>query len=199
MTRTRTPSSAPSTRTSSSAARRRNTRRSWPVIAGVVAAVGFAVLIAASVVAADRPEFDASLPNPMGGPAREAPGAVSGTVSFGGLEVTGAEVAMGDVALDITYVPSWEITNPTGDHLDFAVGVPQVREGCCPGPVYVDGELTQAGQTFTVAPGGRALLQFPLQMHRGMGGPHHLTLPLAVGDDVTEVHVTGDFTARAPA
>lgn len=199
MTRTRTPSHATRTRTSPSTTRRRSKRGTLPLIALLVGAVGFAVLIAISVTATDRPEFDASLPNPMGGPARDAPGEVSGAVSFGGLEVAGTEVAMGEVALDITYVPAWEVTNPTDDHLAFAVGVPQVLEGCCPGPVYVDGELTQAGQTFTVPPGGTALLQFPLQMHRGMGGQHHLTLPLAAGDETTAVHVTGDFTASAPA
>jgi hypothetical protein len=126
-----------------------------------------------------------------------APGDATGQISFGGLEVAGAEVAMGDVALEVTYVPAWEVTNPTGGEVMFAVGMPEVVEGCCPGPIYVDGELIQIGQPFTVQPGGSALVQFPLQMHRGMDGPHHLTLPLAAGGEVADVHVIGNFTPRA--
>ena len=62
------------------------------------------------------------------------------------------------------------------------------------------GELTQAGQELTVAPGGELLLQFPLQMHPGMDGPHHLAIPLVFrGEPRAAVHVTGDFTASAPA
>ena len=64
--------------------------------------------------------------------------------------------------------------------------------------MYADGELTQAGQELTVPPGDELLLQFPLQMHPGMDGPHHLTIPLASGDEQTALHVTGDFTATAP-
>lgn len=148
---------------------------------------------------AEPSSFDASLPNPMGGPARTAPGTVSGDLVLAGLEVRGSEVQMGDVALGITYVPGWEVTNPTDEPVSFAVGQPQVLEGCCPGPVYADGELTGAGQELTVAPGETLLLQFPLQMHPGMDGPHHLALPLAAGEEVGALHVTGNFTADASA
>jgi hypothetical protein len=72
-----------------------------------------------------------------------------------------------------------------------------VLEGCCPGPVYADGELTQVGQELTVPAGGAVLLQFPLQMHAGMDGPHHLAIPLVSGDDQALVHVTGNFTPSA--
>ena len=34
-------------------------------------------------------------------------------------------------------------------------------------------------------------------MHSGTDGPRHLTVPLQVEHDVTEVHVTGDVTATA--
>lgn len=142
--------------------------------------------------------FDDTLPNPMGGPARTAPGQADGDLLLAGLEIEGADVAMGEVALGVTYVPGWEVSNPTDTAVTFLVGQPQVLEGCCPGPVYADGELTEAGQELTVAPGGELLLQFPLQMHPGMDGPHHLVIPLASGDEQTAVHVSGDFTASAP-
>lgn len=140
--------------------------------------------------------FAAALPNPMGGPARAAPGDASHDISFAGLLVQGSQVAMGEVELGVTYVPGWEITNPTGAAVTFTVGQPQVLEGCCPGPIYADGELTAAGQQLTVPAGATLVLQFPLQMHPGMDGPHHFTVPLASGDEVTAVHVVGDFIAR---
>jgi hypothetical protein len=141
--------------------------------------------------------YDASLPNPMGGPAREAPGDATGSVEVAGLTVEGATVAMGDVPLGVTVVPAWDVTNPTDAPVTVRAGQPQVLEGCCPGPVYADGELTQTGQELTVPAGGSVSLQFPLQMHPGMDGPHHLRLPIAVGDDTAGLDVTGNFTATA--
>lgn len=172
---------------------------SAPLIAAVVAVVGFAVLVAASVTPTDRGVFDASLPNPMGGLARTAPGEVTGKVQLAGLHIVGAEVAMGEVALGVTYVPGWEVTNPTDREVAFTAGRPLVFEGCCPGPIYVDGELTQADQRFAVPPGGSVLVQFPLQMHRGMDGPHHLAVPLLADGEQAAVHVTGNFTPTASA
>ncbi|MDX1619448.1 MAG: hypothetical protein R3320_00555 [Nitriliruptorales bacterium] len=166
----------------------------------VAIAIGAFLLFATMVtITAPRPEspFDASLPNPMGGPARTAPGDASGVISLGDLTIDGAEIAMGDVGLGVTFVPDWEISNPTGEAITITVGQPQVIEGCCPGPVYADGELTQAGQELTVPARGMVRLQFPLQMHPGMDGPHHLTIPLTSGDQQTAVHVTGNFTALA--
>ena len=60
--------------------------------------------------------------------------------------------------------------------------------------MYADGELTQAGQRFIVPPGGAVLLQFPLQMHPGMDGPHHLVIPLEADGQQAVVQVTGNFT-----
>jgi hypothetical protein len=188
------------TRPSSEALTRRDRRitRGLTVVGVLIA--GF--LLYATIVALSAPResrFDARLPNPMGGPARTAPGDASGEIFLGGLQVAGADVAMGDVALGVTYVPGWEVTNPTDTAVSFLVGQPQVLEGCCPGPVYADGQLIQAGQELTVPPGDQLLLQFPLQMHVGMDGPHHLAVPLASGDEQTALHVTGNFTASAPA
>lgn len=147
----------------------------------------------------EDPELEASLPNPMGGAARTAPGQASGSVSLAGLEIDGVEVAMGDVALGVTYVPGWEVTNPTSAPLTIAAGQPQVLEGCCPGPVYADGELVQVGEQLTVPPDGSVLLQFPLQMHAGMDGLHHLAVPLLADGEEAAVHVTGNFTSSASA
>lgn len=157
----------------------------------------FAVLVANILSPPERDVvYDASLPNPMGGPATTAPGQVAGEISFGGLTVAGVELEMGDVALGVTYVPSWEVVNTTAEVVEVEIGMPQVVEGCCPGPIYADGELTQVGQRVAVPAGGSVELQFPLQMHAGMDGPHHLVLPLATPDDEGVLHVSGNFTAR---
>jgi hypothetical protein len=176
-------------------------RMTWLLllVAGLLGALAFSVTIAVSATPATETGSDVSLPNPMGGEAVPAPGDASGQVSFAGLEIADAEVSMGDVALGVTYVPGWEVSNPTDRELSFTAGQPQVVEGCCPGPVYADGELTQASQQFTVPPDGSVLLQFPLQMHPGMDGPHHLAIPLLAGSEEAAVHVTGNFTATAPA
>lgn len=165
---------------------------------GVLVAAFLVYSLAVTLPTAQESRFDESLPNPMGGLAREAPGETLGTVALANLQIAGADVQMGDVALGVTYVPGWRVTNATGAAVSFVVGQPQVLEGCCPGPIYAEGELTEAGQVLTVPPGGELLLQFPLQMHAGMDGPHHLAIPLASGDEQTALHVTGNFTAAAP-
>lgn len=179
--------------------RRARTRGRLPLVLAAVLAVGFSVLVAVSVTTADRSAFDDALPNPMGGAARTAPGEATGELELAGLRIGGAEVAMGEIGLGVTYVPEWEVANPTDREVVFTAGQPQVLEGCCPGPIYVDGELTHAGQGFAVPPGGAVVLQFPLQMHRGMDGPHHLSVPLLAEGQEAAVHVTGNFTPRASA
>lgn len=164
------------------------------ILAGGIVLVVLTVMIAAGVAERDgAAPFDTSLPNPMGGPAMEAPGPASGRLALGGLVVDGVEVAMGDVALGVTYVPAWHVTNPTDAAIALEVGQPQVLEGCCPGPVYADGALTHAGQDLMVPAGGSVHLQFPLQMHPGMDGQHHLALPLRAAGATDALHVTGNF------
>ena len=177
-------------------------RREQRIMRGLAAAgVSIAAfLVYALVVSFATPResrFDDTLPNPMGGPAHTAPGEATGEADLAGLTIAGVDVAMGEVALGVTYVPGWTVTNPTDTTVTFIVGQPEVIEGCCPGPVYADGELTQAGQELTVGPGDELLLQFPLQMHPGMDGPHHLAIPLVSGDEQAAMHVTGNFTASA--
>lgn len=139
--------------------------------------------------------YDDSLPNPMGGLARTAPGETSGEVELAGLRIDGAEVAMGEVELGITYVPQWTVTNPTDETVTFTTAMPQVLEGCCPGPVYASEQLVEAGDPVEVPPDGSVELSFPLQMHDGMGGWHHLTVPLVTpdGQEMVDLQVTADF------
>lgn len=174
-----------------------------PRLAALLGVVALAVVVAVSATSgagtATVAASDPSLPNPMGGPALPAPGTAAGEASLAGLQITGSQVAMGDIALGVTYVPAWEVSNPTASELSFTAGQPQVLEGCCPGPVYVEGELTQAGQTLTVPAGGSVLVQFPLQMHPGMDGPHHLAIPLQAGSEQAALQVTGNFTASVTA
>ena len=179
--------------------------RTETIVTRAAAAVGVllaAFLVYAAVATFTAPQasrFDDTLPNPMGGPARTAPGTATEDLAFAGLEVKGSQVEMGEVALGVTYVPAWEVVNPTDEAVAIVVGQPQVLEGCCPGPIYADGELTEASQELTVGAGESVLLQFPLQMHPGMDGPHHLAVPLAAGDGQAALHVRGDFTADARA
>lgn len=142
---------------------------------------------------------DDSLPSPMGGTAQTAPGEVSGSTTVGPLEIADSEVAMGPVPLDVTFVPSWTVTNPTGQPVGVTVGQPQVIEGCCPGPVIVDDAEVLPGDEVVVPANGSVEVYFPLQMHEGMDGVHHLAIPLGTpdGEELTAVEVTGDFTADA--
>lgn len=168
----------------------------------LVAVIAVAVAAGVAVLAVNGPvpdgpgyAHDPSLPNPMGGPAIAAPGTASGSLSFAGLEVDGVEVAMGRVPLGVTVVPAWEVTNPTDEDVTVSAAQPQVVEGCCPGPVYADGVIVGPDELVTIPARGSVLVEFPLQMHPGMDGPHHLQLPLLAGDEVGLLHVIGDFTA----
>jgi hypothetical protein len=169
----------------------------WFGAAFLVVAFMTSVALAAVSERQSAAPFDADLPNPMGGPARAAPGDSSGEIVLAGLRIRGADVAMGQVPLGVTLVPTWEVENPTADPIGFEVWEPEVIEGCCPGPIYVDGQLTRIGEPLEVPPRGSVRLQFPLQMHPGMDGPHHLAIPVTSGDDAAIVQVTGDFTAGA--
>lgn len=200
-TRTRsTPPSRPRSRPRSRAAREERLARrlQWATRAvGAVVAV-LVVALAVALAGQDRsPEPTLDLPNPMGGEAVAAPYATGQPVELGDLQVEASEVQLGDVPLNVTVVSRWQVANPTDAPVAFTVGQPRVHEGCCPGPVYVDGDEVAAGGSVTVAPGTEVIVQFPLQMHPGMDGPHHLTVPLEAGGAVADLHVTGNFTATA--
>ena len=182
--------------------RSNNNQRRLRLAYGTFAVLGV-VLVGVLAFALPQPgepgPYDASLPSPMGGPAATAPGEATGTVSLAGLEIQGSHVAMGEVPLDVTVVPAWTVHNPTSQAVEFTAGMPQVLEGCCPGPVIADGRELAPGDTVAVPASGSVHLEFPLQMHDGMGGYHHLALPIATpdGEQVTALEVTGDFLADA--
>ncbi len=184
----------------SRAARQRAVERRIAVATRALTAVVavLAVVLVVVLVTRDAPPTPTlDLPNPMGGPVQAAPDATGQSVALGGLQVVAPDVTMGDVPLNTTVVPQWEVDNPTGAPVTVVVGQPRVLEGCCPGPVYLGDEQVPAGGTVTIGAGDRVTVQFPLQMHPGMDGPHHLTVPLEVDGAVTELHVTGNFTSTA--
>ena len=118
------------------------------------------------------------------------------TLPFVGFELPKAMFWIGIVYILFATVVAFWIGRPIIT-LSFTLGQPQVLEGCCPGPVYVDDELVPVGGVVTVASGASVTVQFSLQMHPGMDGPHHLTVPVQAGSVSTQLHVTGNFTAQA--
>ena len=127
---------------------------------------------------------------PMGGEIVETPGTVSGTASAGGVEVANANYEMGPVPMNVTVVPKWTLRNTSDTAVSLDAPHAEVVEGCCPGTPKLSAQ--------TLAPGAAADLEFPLQMHDGMGGPHHFILhvPVRTVDgsvDFLELNVTGDF------
>lgn len=179
-------------------------RLRWTVRLGTGLVAVLAVLLVVTVLADRRGSdpvigatTDVALPNPTGGPARVAPVATGAPVSFGGLQVEAPDTHMGDVPLNVTVVPHWIVSNPTGTDATLTVGQPRILEGCCPGPVYVDGKQIAPGSTVTVPAHDQVFVQFPLQMHPGMDGPHHLTVPLSAQGEHAQLHVTGNFTSTA--
>jgi hypothetical protein len=124
---------------------------------------------------------------PMGGLMYEGNMHASGVATAAGLQVDGAEVAMGHVPNDVTVVPEWTITNTTDHPVTLGEPHASVIEGCCPGPL----ELTVA----TLAPGESTQLTFPLQMHDGMDGPHDFDIhvPVLGTDEYLTLGVIGTF------
>lgn len=124
---------------------------------------------------------------PMGGLMYEGNMQASGVATAAGLQVDGAEVAMGHVPNDVTVVPEWTITNTTDRPVTLGDPHASVIEGCCPGPL----ELT----AITLAPGESTQLTFPLQMHDGMDGPHDFDIhvPVLGTDEYLTLGVTGTF------
>lgn len=112
----------------------------------------------------------------------------SGVTSSGPIEVVGSTIAMGDVPLDVTVVPTWTLTNTGTEPVELFEPHASVIEGCCAGPL-------QLGAT-TLSPGESTDLAFPLQMHPGMDGPHEFLVHVPLdptGTQVLELEVTGDF------
>ena len=175
------------------ASRRRATvRRRWTIaaIATAAAVVGTGALVAGQF---DEPSQAAPRPtgevNAMGMPVVETPGTGSDPTASGTVEVDHGLWQLGTVPLNTAVRPQWQLTN-TGDR-PVVIGEPrpEVREGCCPGPIVLS--------TQTIPPGGTATLAFELSMHPGMDGWHDIAIhvPLTSGADenVLTLEVTGDF------
>lgn len=156
-------------------------------IAGWLWAVGAVTLLLSAVAIITVRASQPPTTGPMGGVVYTPESEASGVAALEGLVVHGADIDLGEIPLNVTVIPEWTITN-TGDQM-VRLGEPHasVREGCCPGPLELTGT--------SLAPGESARLAFPLQMHPGMGGPHHfeIHLPIADGDEYLTLKVTGHF------
>ena len=129
--------------------------------------------------------------NAMGFPVVTTPGSASGTATAAGLEVVGANWALGHVPLSVAVRPMWVLRNTTGGTITLGTPQAEVRQGCCPGPFDLS--------TTTLAPGGEATLTFELSMHEGMDGYHDMGVYVPVtgpdGGETLVLSVTGDFSA----
>lgn len=128
--------------------------------------------------------------NAMGLPVVETPGRASGLASAGGVEVRGADWAMGEVPLEVAVRPSWTLVNTSERTVALGEPHPEIRAGCCPGPF--------AFGSRTLPPGGSTTMTFELSMHPGMDGWHDFVVHVPVvpeggGEELLELAVSGDF------
>ena len=165
----------------------------------VVPVVLVAVLATAALIAlgTSEPAEDAGARlvatgeiNEMGMPVIQTPGATSGLSSAGGVEVTGATWAMGQVPLEVAVRPSWTLVNTSGEAVSLGEPHPEIRAGCCPGAFTIGDER--------LAPGESTTLTFELSMHPGMDGWHDIAVHVPVlssagVQELLELVVTGDF------
>lgn len=177
---------------------RRRTRRRRIAIAAASAVAATAAVTGVIVnqrddqtdalVAADEPTPTGEF-NAMGMPVIETPGTGTNPISIGTLEADHGTWELGTVPLDVAVRPEWHLRN-TGDE-PVVIGDPQpeVRQGCCPGPIALS--------TRTIPPGGEATIAFELSMHPGMDGWHDIAIHVPVSngadDQVLTLDVTGHF------
>jgi hypothetical protein len=167
--------------------------------APAVATAGVLVIVAAIVAMAiiTRPDTGGLVPtgetNAMGMPVVAVPGEATGVATAGGVEVEGANWALGTVPLNVSVQPTWTLRNTGVDTVTFGDPHPEVREGCCPGPLTLGADR--------LAPGAATTLTFDLSMHEGMDGWHDIAVhvPLADSQDLLTLVVTGDFRGNPPA
>jgi hypothetical protein len=128
--------------------------------------------------------------NSMGMPVVKTPGNATGVAKAAGIEVRGADYRLGTVPLLVAVRPTWTLVNTSNDTLRLGEPTPEVREGCCPGPLVLG--------TSTLAPGASTTLEFELAMHPGMDGWHDIAVHVPVqtssgASDTLDLGVTGDF------
>jgi hypothetical protein len=161
------------------------------VLAGVVIATGIAVAVGGVGDPNRVGGFERTGEmNAMGMPVVETPGAGTGTSEAAGVVVEDASWALGQVPLNVAVRPEWTLRNTSDRAVTVGETHPEVREGCCPGPVTLGSR--------TLAPGATTTLTFELSMHPGMDGPHDLGLHVPVDDGTGSgqfltLDVTGDF------
>jgi hypothetical protein len=162
----------------------------------VVAALAVAILAASSDEdAADRTQavVRTNEVNEMGMPVVLTPGTAEGTASAGGVQVSGAAWRMGTVPLLVAVRPTWTLVNSSDIAVSLGRPHPEVRSGCCPGPLTLGSR--------ELAPHESTTLTFELAMHPGMDGWHdiavHVPVSNAHGEDLLTLVVTGDFRGTA--
>lgn len=126
----------------------------------------------------------------MGMPVVQTPGRASGLASAAGVEVRGADWAMGQVPLLVAVRPSWTLVNTSDETVTLGEPHPEVRAGCCPGPFTFGARVLGPGESTTMA--------FELSMHPGMDGWHDIAVHVPVrpesgSEELLELVVTGDF------
>ena len=182
-------------------ARARAASRWSPIIVGGVAGLVAVVAVAVLFIAAGGSNGDArdaggwefsrtGETNSMGMPVVQTPGEATGVATAAGVEVRGADYRLGTVPLLVAVRPTWTLVNTSNDTLSLGEPTPEVREGCCPGPLVLGAS--------TLAPGAATTLEFELAMHPGMDGWHDIAVHVPVrtssgSSDTLDLGVTGDF------
>jgi hypothetical protein len=183
-------------RTTKAKARGRAASRRHPLllpgaIAGAIAlAVAVVVVATSGGTGGDVAVAPTGEVNDMGLPVVETPGVATGGASASGVEVAGANWAMGRVPLQVAVRPSWRLVNTSARTVTLGEPHPEVLAGCCPGPFVFGRTVLEPGQSTT--------LTFELAMHPGMDGWHDIAVHVPVasvgGPEVLlELGVTGDF------
>jgi hypothetical protein len=133
--------------------------------------------------------------NEMGLPVVTTPGTASGIEVAGGVEVTGATWRMGQVPLEVAVRPTWTLVNTSDRPVVLGEPHPEVRAGCCPGPLILGARELLPGESTT--------LTFELSMHPGMDGWHDIAVHVPVASAwrgvLLDLVVTGDFRGALEA
>ena len=129
--------------------------------------------------------------NAMGMPVIATPGTPTGTLTRDGLTLEPVSWNLGRVPLNVAVRPSWMIRNTGTRAFTLGTARTEIRKGCCPGAITVNGPST-------LNPGAETRVTFELSMHPGMDGPHDMdvVVPITYADGTAgtvTATVTGDF------
>ena len=118
--------------------RRASTRRRWTIAAVATAA---AVVGVGALVAGQSSEPSQAVPTPtseineMGMPIIQTPGTGLGPTVSGSVDVDYGIWQLGSVPLNTAVRPQWQLRNTGEEPVVIGEPRPEVREGCCPGPI----------------------------------------------------------------